>query len=313
MADLTTALAGLELRTPIMLASGTAGYGPELADVVDLAHVGAIVTKTVTPAPRAGNRPPRLVETAGGLLNAIGLENVGVERFLAEKLPAAASLGPPVVVSIAADDPDGFARLASLVGRRRETAAVEVNISCPNVERARRPAWDDPEATTRIVAAARRATEKPLMVKLSPNTADALGVAEAAERAGADALVVANTLPGMRIDIGARRPALGNATGGLSGRAILPVNLALVWRIAEGVGIPVVGSGGVACAEDALEYLMAGARAVQVGTALFLDPDTPGLIARGLLEHMREDGIENVQEYVGLARGASCRSATATA
>jgi dihydroorotate dehydrogenase (NAD+) catalytic subunit len=313
VADLATTLAGIALRTPIMLASGTAGYGTELADVVDLAHVGAIVTKTVTPAPRDGNRPPRLAETHGGLLNAIGLENVGVERFLSEKLPAAAALGPPVVVSIAAEGPDGFARLASLVGQRAGTAAVEVNISCPNVERARRPAWDDPAAAADIVGAAREATDKPLLVKLSPNTADALGVAEAAERAGADALVVANTLTGMRIDIGTRRPALGNATGGLSGRAILPVNLALVWRIAAGVGIPVVGSGGVACAEDALEYLMAGARAVQIGTALFLDPQTPRLIALGLLEHMRRDGVESVQEYVGLARGAAWRSAVATA
>lgn len=312
MADLTTTFVGIALRTPIMLASGTAGYGAELAGLVDLAHVGAIVTKTVTHVPRAGNRPPRLAETPSGLLNAIGLENVGVERFLLEKLPAAAALGPPVVVSIAGDDPDGLARLASLVGSRSETAAIEVNISCPNIERARRPAWDDPEATARIVAAARRATGKPLLVKLSPNTADALGVAEAAEHAGADALVVANTLPGMRIDIGARRPALGNATGGLSGRAILPVNLALVWKIAGGVSIPVVGSGGIACAEDALEYLMAGACAVQVGTALFLDPETPGLIARGLLKHMRRDGLESVQEYVGLARGTSWRSAVAT-
>jgi dihydroorotate dehydrogenase (NAD+) catalytic subunit len=313
VADLTTTLAGITLRTPIMLASGTAGYGAELAGLVDFAHVGAIVTKTVTPAPRAGNRPPRLAETPGGLLNAIGLENVGVEAFLAEKLPAAAALGPPVVVSIAGGDPDGFARLAALVGSRPETAAVEVNISCPNVERARRPAWDDPEAAACIVAAARGATDKPLLVKLSPNTADALGVAEAAERAGADALVVANTLPGMRIDVGARRPALGNTTGGLSGRAILPVNLALVWKIAGGVSVPVVGSGGIAGAEDALEYLMAGARAFQVGTALFLDPAAPSLIARGLLEHMRQDGMESVQEYVGLARGASCRSAIATA
>ncbi len=312
MADLTTTLAGFTLRTPILLASGTAGYGTEISGVVDLAYVGAIVTKTVTPAPRAGNRPPRLVETPGGLLNAIGLENVGVERFLAEKLPAAAALGPPVIVSIAADDPEGFARLASLVGSRPETAAVEVNISCPNIERARRPAWDDPEAAARIVAAVRGATTKPLMVKLSPNTADAAGVAGAAERAGADALVVANTLPGMRIDIAARRPALGNATGGLSGRAILPVNLALVWKIAGEVGIPIVGSGGVSSADDALEYLLAGACAVQVGTALFLDPDTPGLIARGLMEHMRQDGAGRVGDYVGLARGTSCRSAIAT-
>jgi len=299
--DLRTTFAGIAMRTPIMLASGTVGYGGELSGLCDFSSVGAIVTKTVTEAPRDGNRPPRLAETPGGLLNAIGLENVGIERFLDEKLPAAAALGAPVVVSVAGDSPAAFARLARRVGERPETAAVEINISCPNVERARRPVWDDPDATAAVVAAARAATGKPLLVKLSPNTADALSVAEAAQRAGADALVVANTLPGMRIDIETGRPALGNATGGLSGRALMPVNLALVWRIAAGVSIPLAGSGGVATAEDALEYLMAGASAVQVGTALFLDPDAATTIAEGLRRRMAHDGVRSVAEYKGMA------------
>jgi dihydroorotate dehydrogenase (NAD+) catalytic subunit len=311
MADLHVRLAGIEMRTPVLLASGTAGYGTEVAGVTDLAFVGAIVTKTVTEQPRQGNWPPRLAETPGGLLNAIGLENVGIERFIEEKLPAAAALGPPVVVSVAGQDAAGFGRLAALVGTRTETAAVEVNISCPNVERARRPAWDDPDAAGAITAAVRRATDKPVLVKLSPNTADALGVAEAAARAGADGLVVANTLPGMRIDVDACRPALGNATGGLSGRAILPVNLALVWRIAGAVPVPVVGSGGVSTAEDALEYLMAGASAVQVGTALFLEPDAPERIARGLRERMDRDRVASLSEYVGRARRSGWKSAVA--
>jgi dihydroorotate dehydrogenase (NAD+) catalytic subunit len=302
MADLRVRLAGIEMKTPVLLASGTAGYGTEVAGVTDLAFVGAIVTKTVTEEPREGNRPPRLAETPGGLLNAIGLENVGIDRFLDEKLAAAAALGPPVVVSVAGQDAAGFGRLAALVGTRTETAAVEVNISCPNVERARRPAWDDPDAAAAITAAVRRATDKPVLVKLSPNTADALGVAEAAVRAGADGLVVANTLPGMRIDVAAGRPVLGNATGGLSGRALLPVNLALVWRIAGALSVPIVGSGGVATAEDAMEYLMAGASAVQVGTALFADPNAPRSIAKGLSERMARDGAAGVSEYVGRAR-----------
>lgn len=307
MPDLTTRIAGLSMRTPVMLASGTAGYGTELRGLVDFGCVGAIVTKTVTPAPRAGNSPPRLAETPCGLLNAIGLENVGLAAFLEEKLPAAAALGPPVIVSIAAEDPGAFARLAAAVGSRAEAAALEVNVSCPNVARARRPAWDDPVAAGAIVRAVKASTTKPVLVKLSPNTADPEGMAEAAEEAGADALVVANTLPGMRIDVEGRRPALGNVTGGLSGRAILPVNLALVWKTAGVVSVPIVGSGGIGTADEALEYLMAGASAVQVGTALFADPEAPASISRGITERMKSDGVESVAEYVGMAREGTWR------
>ncbi len=301
MPDLATTIGGLRMKTPILLASGVVGYGTEYAGLIDLDAVGAIVTKTITVKPRAGNRPPRLRETDAGLLNAIGLENVGLEAFLGEKLPEATELGVPIVPSIAGVSPSEYAALAGEIGGRPEVAAIEVNISCPNVERPRNPVWADPQATAGVVAAARGATGKTLLVKLSPNAADVLSVAEAAEQAGADALVVANTLPAMRIDLDRRAASLGNVTGGLSGRALMPVNLALVWKVSEVVKVPIVGSGGIGTAEDALEYLMAGACAFQVGTALFAEPAAPARIVEALTEHMERDGVERIGEYVGLA------------
>jgi dihydroorotate dehydrogenase (NAD+) catalytic subunit len=276
--------------------------------MVDLDAVGAIVTKTITVRPRAGNRPPRLRETASGLLNAIGLENVGLEAFLGEKLPEAAGLGVPIVASIAGLSPAEHATLAGRIGAHPAVAAIEVNISCPNIERPRNPVWADPRATAEVVRAARGATDATLLVKLSPNAADVLSVAEAAEGEGADALVVANTLPAMRIDLEKRAPALGNVTGGLSGAALMPVNLALVWRVSEVVGVPIVGSGGIATADDALEYLMAGACAFEVGTALFSRPEAPAEIVEGLRSQMERDGVEALGEYVGLAHkeGTTC-------
>ncbi len=302
MPELVTRIGALSMRNPIMLASGTVGYGPEHGGIIDFSSVGAFVTKTVTLEPKAGNRPPRLCETAAGLLNAIGLENVGLTRFLQEKLPEAAKLPAPLVASIAGKSTAEVARLAGEIGACEEVTAIELNISCPNIERPRAPLWADPDGVAEMVSAARSATDRTLLVKLSPAAADVVSVAEAAERAGADALVVANTLTGMRIDIDTGTPALGNATGGLSGKALLPVNLALVWTVAPAVSIPVVGCGGIETAEDALEYLMAGANAVQVGTALFKNPSCPGEIAEGLLARMRKDGIETPAGYVGLAR-----------
>jgi len=285
-----------------MLASGTVGYGPEYEGIIDFEVTGAIVTKTITLEPREGNAPPRLVETHGGLLNAIGLENVGLEQFLAERLPEAARLSVPIVASVAGTNPEGFGQLAAAVGERDEVAAIELNISCPNVERPRNPVWSDPAAVAEIVSAARAATSKTLSLKLSPNTSDILSVAEAAERAGADALTVANTLPGMRIDIKRRRPALGNTTGGLSGAALMPVNLALVWKVAGHVSIPVIGSGGLADTGDALEFLAAGATAVQVGTALFANPAAPAEIAKGLKTYMEENNLASMDGLIGMAR-----------
>lgn len=302
MPDLGVTLGSLRMRNPVMLASGTVGYGVEYVGLIRFESVGAVVLKTVTLEPRAGNRPPRLRETEGGLLNAIGLENAGLETFLDEKLPEAARLPAPLVASVAGTTAKEYAELAREIGARDEIEALEVNVSCPNVERARMPLWDDPAGVSEVVSAARSETTKPLLVKLSPNTANVVPVAAAAERAGADALVVANTLPGMRIDVDGRAPALGNKTGGLSGRALMPVNLALVWRVAPEVAIPVIGSGGVGSARDALEYMMAGASAVQVGTALFAEPRAPERIAAGLLDRMKADGFETPASYVGLAR-----------
>jgi len=295
-------IGGLRLRSPIMLASGVVGYGSEYADLLDLASVGAIVTKTVTPRPRPGNRPPRLAETTSGLLNAIGLENVGIDAFVAEKLPEAAALGVPIVASVAGETPGEFGGLAGAVGGRDEVAAVELNISCPNVRRRRRPLWADPDGTADLTRRAREATAKPLFVKLSPSVADVESVAEAAADAGADALVVANTIPGLRIELDTRRPALGNATGGLSGAALLPVNLALVWRVAAAVSIPIVGSGGIAGPDDAIEYFLAGASAVQVGTALFRRPACTATILRGIEERLAAYGARSLSEIVGAAR-----------
>ncbi|MBD3348576.1 MAG: dihydroorotate dehydrogenase [Candidatus Eisenbacteria bacterium] len=290
------------MRTPVMLASGTVGYGAEYEGLIDFGAVGAIVLKTVTVQPREGNRPPRLCETEAGLLNAIGLENVGIERFLEEELPRASRLPAPLVASVGGGDVEEFAELARAAGEREEIAAVELNISCPNVERRRLPLWADPDRVKEVVVEARTETSKPLLVKLSPKAGDVVSVAQAAERAGADALVVGNTLPGMRIDVDARAPRLGNATGGLSGPALLPVNLALVWEVSAAVTVPVVGSGGVRTADHALEYVMAGATAVQVGTAVFSDPRAPSLIASGLARTLERDGLEDVSPYVGLAR-----------
>jgi len=300
--DPSVEIAGLRLTSPLLLASGTVGYGPEYDGLVDFGKVGAIVTKTVTPEPRAGNAPPRLAETRGGMLNSIGLENVGLERFLSDKLSEAAKLPTRVIASVAGKSATEFANLCGAIGERDETAGLELNISCPNVERARLPLWADPAGVAEVVSAARRATAKPLFLKLSPNAADVLSVAEAGEKAGADALVVGNTLPGMRIDVETRAPMLGNRFGGLSGPALKPVNLALVWRLSAGVGIPIVGSGGIERTEDALEYLLAGATAFQVGTAIFRTPSVVGRIIDGLAQRAATDGINSLTGYTGLAK-----------
>jgi dihydroorotate dehydrogenase (NAD+) catalytic subunit len=303
MIDLRVSLAGLELRNPLILASGTVGYGPEYNELIEFETVGAFVTKTVTLEPRAGNPPPRLVEAGGGLLNAIGLENVGLKRFLEEKLEASAALPAPLIASIAGTTLDEVATLAGAVGGRDEVAALELNISCPNVERAECPLWSDPDGAASFVAAAKTATRKPVFLKLSPQAANVEAVASAAERAGADAFVVANTMTGMRIDTARRRPVLGNVTGGLSGAPLKPVNLALVWRLAGVVDVPLIGSGGIGLAEDVVEYLMAGATAVEIGTALYRAPGAATEIVGGLVEMMRGDGVGRIGEYMGAARG----------
>jgi dihydroorotate dehydrogenase (NAD+) catalytic subunit len=300
--NLAATVGSLTMRSPVMLASGTVGYGPEYAGLIDFTAVGALVTKTVTLRPWPGNAPPRLCETTGGMLNAIGLENVGMERFLSEKLPEAAALGVPLVASIAGTAPEEWADLAAAVGESPHVAAMELNVSCPNVERVHEPVWADPTAVEALTKAARRSSCGTLIVKLSPAAADVAEIARAAENGGADGVTVANTMPGMRIDLVRMKPALGNTTGGLSGRALLPINLALVWKVAERVSIPIVGCGGITTAEDALEYIAAGASAVQIGTAVFRDPGAPARITDGLAEELRSRDVDGVDNCVGIAR-----------
>jgi dihydroorotate dehydrogenase (NAD+) catalytic subunit len=304
--DLSVDLNGLKLQNPILTASGTFGYGEEMAPFVDLGRLGAIIGKTITTQPRSGNAPPRTCEVASGMLNAIGLQNVGAERFLAEKLPALRTMrrrgGPPLIVNIAGDSVEDFAALAELMsdasGTSGDIAALELNISCPNVAHGLDFATD-PQLTEELVRRVRGVTNLPIIVKLSPNVSDITVIARAAEAGGADALSLVNTFVGMAIDIRTRRPRLSNITGGLSGPAIKPLALRAVHRCAGAVGIPLIGIGGIMGWEDAVEFLLAGASAVQIGTASFVRPDSATLILDGLCRYMQQNGFASTTELVG--------------
>ncbi|HEX9995531.1 MAG TPA: dihydroorotate dehydrogenase [Abditibacterium sp.] len=299
-----TQLGSLLLKNPVLSASGTFGYGDEMAPWVDLRKLGGIVCKTITRAPRAGNAPPRTCETASGMLNAIGLQNVGWEQFRLQKLPFLRDCGTAVVVNIAGETVEDFAFLCRALSEETGIAAIELNISCPNVAHGLDFATD-PALTEDVVAHARRATSLPLFAKLSPNVTDITTIARAAQNGGADALCVANTFVGLSIDIRTRRPRLSNVTGGLSGPAIKPLALRAVWRCASAVDIPIIGIGGISSAQDALEFLIAGARAVQVGTASFAQPGATMAIIDGINDYLSAQGFENVGDIVGsLSRGA---------
>ncbi|MBI2858188.1 MAG: dihydroorotate dehydrogenase [Chloroflexi bacterium] len=284
-----------------MTASGTFGYGSEYAQVVDIQRLGAIVSKGTTRMPRYGNPQPRIVETASGMLNSIGLENIGVEALVRDIAPVWARWKVPVIVNIAGEsvrDYEEVARSLNIPG----VSGIELNISCPNVAKGGLEFGTDPNLAAEVVAAVRSSTALPLLVKLTPNVTDIGMLARAAAEAGADALTVCNTLRGMAINIERRRPSLGNTCGGLSGPAIKPVALYLVYTVAAAVDVPVIGCGGIATAADAVEFLMAGATAVQVGTALFADPATPLRVADGIRVYMEERGIERLSDIVGAAR-----------
>ena len=260
--DLRVNIAGLELANPVLTASGTFGYGAEFAGLLDLSRLGGIVTKGISLKPRPGNPPPRIVETAGGMLNAIGLENVGVERFITEKLPFLRDCGARVIVNILGDSEDDYAELAARLDGAPGVDALELNISCPNVRHGGIAFGADPRMAAAVTRAAKARTRLPVIVKLSPNVTDIALMARAVEEAGADAVSLINTLVGMAIDIHKRRPVLANRTGGLSGPAVKPVALRMVWQVARAVSIPVIGIGGIASAEDALEFLLAGATGI---------------------------------------------------
>ena len=292
-------IAGIRMRNPVMTASGTFGYGKEFSEYVNLEEIGAIITKGLSLKPRAGNPTPRIVETPGGMLNAIGLQNVGVDAFIAEKVPWLRTVATPVIVNLFGNSLEEYGELASRLDEVPEVAGVEVNISCPNVKHGGIVFGTDPHAAYEVVKLVRESTIKPLIVKLSPNVTDIVSMAQACVDAGADALSLINTLTGMAIDLQKRRPILANVTGGLSGPAIKPVALRMVWQVAKAVRIPIIGIGGIMTAVDALEFILAGATAVQIGTANFLDPSAAQTIARDMEHYLASHGISDIKSLIG--------------
>jgi dihydroorotate dehydrogenase (NAD+) catalytic subunit len=298
--DLTVTLNRLTLRKPVLVASGTFGYARELAGVVDFARLGGIIPKTVTRHPRAGNAPPRTVETPSGLLNAIGLDNDGIDHFIAHHLPYLRTLPSAIVVNIAGKNEAEFVEMAGMLAGEPGIAALELNLSCPNVAGGADFAAD-PAVTRRIVRGARAACGVPILAKLSPNVTDIVPIVEAAADGGADAVTLTNTFVGLAIDWLRKRPVLGNVTGGLSGPAIKPLVLRLVWQAAKLRAVPIVAVGGIATTDDAMEFLVAGASAVQVGTATFYDPTACVRIAEELPAALRRLGFRGISEAVGCA------------
>ncbi len=290
---------GLSLKNPVMTASGTFAYGEEASEYFDLARLGAVVVKGISLTPRAGNPPPRVVETPSGMLNAIGLQNVGVEAFCAGKLPFLRNAGAVVVANMLGSTPEEYLALARRLGREEGIAALEVNISCPNVRQGGVAFGMRPETAAELVSALRAATPLHLMIKLSPNAGDIPAMARAVADAGADSLSLINTITGMVVDVRTRRPALGGTVGGLSGPAIRPVAVRMCWEAARSVAIPVVGVGGIGAAEDALQFLIAGARAVQVGTATFREPAAALEVVEGLSAWLKEHEIPDLSSVIG--------------
>ncbi len=292
---------GLFLANPVMIASGIFGYGDEYAQLIDIQKLGAIICKGTTLAPRTGNSQPRLAETASGLLNSVGLENIGVEALIREKAPRWATWEVPVIVNIAGESIEEYVEVASKLEGVPGVRGIEVNISCPNVSAGGMEFGMTPEIAARVTAAVKAASSLPVMVKLSPNVTDIKTISLAVQEAGADTISLINTLKGMAFDIHAGKPYLGNVMGGLSGPAIKPVALRMVYEVSEVVQIPVIGCGGISSVNDALEFIMCGASAIQVGTASFADPGISLAILQGIEEFMRDKKIERIADIVGLA------------
>jgi len=298
--DLSVEIGEIRMANPVMTASGTAGAsGKELAEIIEIASLGAFVVKGVSLEPRDGNPAPRIVETCGGMLNAIGLQNPGIDAFVREDLPIVRAFGVPVIVNIFGRTEEEYCRLAQRLDGVEGVAGIELNISCPNVKRGGMAFGADPEEAARLVGEVRRATRATLIVKLSPNVTDIAAVARSVEEAGADSISLINTLLGMAIDARTRRPRLANITGGLSGPAIKPVALRMVWEVCKAVSVPVIGIGGIETAGDALEFIIAGATAIQVGTALFVDPLAPVRIVDGIRDYCIENRIARLGDLRG--------------
>lgn len=300
--DLSVRIGGLHLKNPVLVASGTFGYGREYCGALPLSKLGGIMTKGTSLEPWAGNPPPRVTETPAGMLNAIGLQNPGVEHFLKVDLPWLREQNATIIVNLVGKTTDDYAQVAGRLDGQSGVSALELNISCPNVKEGGIAFGTDPRLVHEVVRVVRRSTVLPLIVKLSPNVTSIVEIARAAEDAGADALSLINTLLGMAIDIRSRRPVLGNVFGGLSGPAIKPVALRMVWQVAGASKLPVIGLGGITSAEDALEFILAGASAVAIGTAIFRDPAVPLKVIDGLDEYCCRSGISRLADLVGQAR-----------
>jgi len=297
--NMAVAIAGIKLKNPVMVASGTFGYGPEYADYVDLNRLGALVVKGICLGPWQGNATPRMVEVAGGLVNAIGLQGPGVAGFVSEYLPFLRRFDVPVIVNIWGRTLEEYGEVAAAFDDVEGIAGLELNISCPNIKEGGIAFGTDPAMAAKVIALARRRTRLPLIPKLSPNVPNVALFARISEEEGADAVSLINTLPAMVIDIETRRPVLANGVGGLSGPGIKPVAIKQVWEAAKAVSIPVIGMGGITCADDAVEFMIAGATAVAVGTANFTEPATSMNVINGVEQYLRDHGMADVHELIG--------------
>lgn len=300
MADLTTHIGSLTLKNPVMTASGTFGYGLEYADLIDLGQLGGVIVKGTTLHPRQGNPYPRMAETPQGMLNCVGLQNKGVDYFCEHIYPQIASLPTQMVVNVSGNSPEDYAECAQRIGELDRIHAIELNISCPNVKHGGMAFGTTVEGATSVVRAVRKAYDKTLIVKLSPNVTSIVDIALAVEAEGADSVSLINTLMGMAIDAERRKRVLSIGTGGLSGPCVKPVALRMVWQVAHAVKIPVIGLGGISNATDAIEFMLAGASAVEIGTANFIDPTVAVKVARGIDDYLERHGFKSVKDIIGI-------------
>ena len=299
MADLSITIGGIHLANPVMTASGTFGYGTEFADFIDLKSLGAVIVKGTTLRPREGNPYPRMAETAAGMLNCVGLQNGGAEYFRDAIYPKIKDIGTNIIVNVSGSSPEDYAQCAAVIDQIEGIPAIELNISCPNVRHGGMAFGTSASAAAAVVRAVRAAYHKTLIVKLSPNVTDITEIARAAEGEGADSLSLINTLLGMKIDIERRRPVLSIATGGLSGPAIKPIAVRMVWQTARAVAIPVIGIGGISTAEDAIEFFLAGASAIEIGTANFIDPTVTVKVRDGIDDWLDAHGCKSLHDIIG--------------
>ena len=292
-------IGSIVLRRPVMVASGTFGYGEEYLDLLDYSKIGAIVTKGITLEPKEGNPPPRVVETAAGMLNSIGLQNPGAKAFVREKLPFFREHKIPCIVNVAGSSVEENVEIVRILDAEENVAGIELNVSCPNVKKGGMAFGKSAELLREVVSEVRKATRKTLITKLSPNVTDIVEMARVAVAAGSDALSLINTFVGLAVDIETRKPILGGVTGGLSGPAIKPVALRMVWEVCKNVDVPVIGMGGIATAGDAIEFLITGATAVAVGTATFYHPNAAAAISDGIVEYMEAHEIDDIADLIG--------------